>query len=85
MVQLLKIWEVVENNYTSQLSPDIREICDAYADGLNHYALLNPKKIVRGLFPVAGKDIVAGFVHRTPLMFGLDAVSYTHLTLPTKA
>lgn len=74
MVQLLKIWEVVENNYTSQLSPDIREICDAYADGLNHYALLNPKKIVRGLFPVAGKDIVAGFVHRTPLMFGLDDV-----------
>jgi len=74
MVQLLKIWEVVENNYTSQLSPDIREICDAYADGLNHYALLNPKKIVRGLFPIAGKDIVAGFVHRTPLMFGLDDV-----------
>ena len=74
MVQLLKIWEVVENNYTSQLSPDIREICDAYADGLNHYALLNPKKIVRGIFPVTGKDIVAGFVHRTPLMFGLDDV-----------
>ena len=74
MVQLLKIWEVVENNYTSQLSPDIREICDAYADGLNHYALLNPKKIVRGLFPIAGKDIIAGFVHRTPLMFGLDDV-----------
>ena len=74
MVQLLKIWEVVENNYTSQLSPDIREICDAYADGLNHYALLNPKKIVRGLFPITGKEIVAGFVHRTPLMFGLDDV-----------
>ena len=74
MVQLLKIWEVVENNYTSQLSPDIREICDAYADGLNHYALLNPKKIARGLFPITGKEIVAGFVHRTPLMFGLDDV-----------
>ena len=74
MVQLLKIWEVVENIYNTQLATDVREICEAYADGLNHYALLNPEKIVRGLFPITGKDIIAGFVHRTPLMFGLDNV-----------
>ncbi len=74
MVQLLRIWEVVDSNYDYQLSDDVKAICEAYADGVNHYAALHPDESVRGLFPVSGKDIVAGFVHRTPLMFGLDRV-----------
>ena len=74
MVQLLRIWEVVENHYEYDLAEDVRSICESYADGLNHYAFLHPNEVVRGLFPVSGKDIVAGFVHRTPLMFGLDRV-----------
>jgi len=74
MVQLLKIWEVVDNGYLKDLSKEVQAICEAYADGLNHYALLNPKKVIRGMFPVEGKDVIAGFVHRTPLMFGLDRV-----------
>ena len=73
MVQLLKINDVVNDNI-DQVSKDIVAICDAYADGLNHYALINPDKVIRGLFPVSGKDIIAGFVHRMPLMFGLDNV-----------
>tara|TARA_B110000438_G_scaffold82283_1_gene82071 strand:- start:2750 stop:3535 length:786 start_codon:yes stop_codon:yes gene_type:complete len=74
MVQLLKIWEVVENGYSKDLSKEVQEICEAYADGLNHYALRHQNEVIRGMFPVEGKDIVAGFVHRTPLMFGLDKV-----------
>ncbi|MEE3135202.1 MAG: acylase [Candidatus Neomarinimicrobiota bacterium] len=74
MVQLLRIWEVVESHYEYDLAEDVRSICEGYADGLNHYAVLHPNKVVKGLFPVSGKDIVAGFVHRTPLMFGLDRV-----------
>ena len=73
MVQLLKINDVVNNNI-DQVSNHISEICDAYADGLNHYALINPDKVIRGFFPVSGKDIIAGFVHRMPLMFGLDNI-----------
>ena len=73
MVQLLKINDVVNNNI-DQVSNNISEICDAYADGLNHYALINPDKVIRGFFPVSGKDIIAGFVHRMPLMFGLDNI-----------
>jgi acyl-homoserine-lactone acylase len=74
MVQLLRIWDVVDSNYDYQLSEDVKSICEGYADGVNHYAALHPDEVVRGLFPVSGKDIVAGFVHRTPLMFGLDNV-----------
>ena len=74
MVQLLKIWEVVNSRYSKDISKEVQAICEAYADGLNHYALLHPNEVIKGMFPVDGKDVVAGFVHRTPLMFGLDRV-----------
>ena len=74
MVQLLKIWQVVEDRYSKDISKEVQDICEAYADGLNHYALLHPNEVIRGMFPIDGKDVVAGFVHRTPLMFGLDKV-----------
>ena len=72
MVKLLKIWDTVEKNYEDGLSDDVIKISEAYADGINHYASLYPDKAFKGVFPVKGKDIVAGFIHRMPLMFGLD-------------
>jgi len=73
MVKMLKIWNIVEKNYES-LSDDVIKISEAYADGINHYANLYPEKVYKGILPVKGKDIVAGFIHRMPLMFGLDGV-----------
>ena len=72
MVKLLKIWDVVEKNYDNGISEDVIKISEAYADGINHYVSLYPDKAFKGVFPVEGKDIVAGFIHRMPLMFGLD-------------
>jgi len=73
MVHLLRIWDVVEAGYESDLSPETRAILEAYADGLNHYAALHPGEVLAGeLFPVTGQDIVAGSVHKSPLFFGLD-------------
>ncbi len=74
MVHLLRIWDVVEASYASELSPELRAICEAYADGLNHYAALHPQEALPGLFPATGKDIIAGSVHKSPLFFGLDKV-----------
>ncbi|RMD94378.1 MAG: acylase [Calditrichaeota bacterium] len=74
MVQLFRIWDVVNARYYLDLSPETRAVCEAYADGLNRYALLHPDKMIPGLFPVSGKDIVAGFVHKIPLFFGLHNV-----------
>ena len=74
MVHLLRIWDVVERNYATELSPEVRAICEAYADGLNHYAALHPGEALPGLFPATGKDVVAGSVHKSPLFFGLDRV-----------
>jgi acyl-homoserine-lactone acylase len=74
MVALLRVWDVVEARYEKDLSPEARAVCEAYADGINHYAALHPGAALPGLYPVRGQDVVAGFVHKLPLFFGLDRV-----------
>ena len=69
MVHLLEIWRKVESQYKSSLAPETRTLCEAYADGVNQYILDNPGEALPGVYPVNGKDIVAGFVHKTPLFF----------------
>jgi acyl-homoserine-lactone acylase len=55
------------------LSPATRRLLAAYAQGLNDYAAKHPGEArLRGLFPVNGQDIVAGFMLRSPFFFGLD-------------
>jgi len=63
---------LVDEKYDTDLTPETRAICDAYADGVNHYAALNPGKVTPGVWPATGKDIAAGFVMKTPLFFGMD-------------
>ncbi len=72
VVQLLRVWDVVHEKYESQLSAETRAVCEGYADGLNQFAGQNPELALPGLFPVSGKDVVAGFSLQTPLFFGLD-------------
>jgi penicillin amidase/acyl-homoserine-lactone acylase len=74
MVQLLRIPDVVEAGYERDLAPETRALCEAYADGINHYAALHPDEAMAALYPARGRDLVAGFVHKTPLFFGLDRV-----------
>ncbi len=55
------------------LAPRTRALVEAYAQGLNRYAERHPSELrLRGLFPVNGRDIVAGFALRSPFFFGLD-------------
>ena len=55
------------------LSPATRALVEAYAAGLNHYADTHASEVRLGrLFPVTGRDIVAGFALRSPFFFGLD-------------
>jgi acyl-homoserine-lactone acylase len=73
MVQLLRIWDVVNSRYESDLEPATRQLFEAYANGLNYYAALHTRQVLASdLFPVTGKDIVAASVHKSPLFFGLD-------------
>jgi acyl-homoserine-lactone acylase len=73
IVRLLRIRELVDEHYNEQLSPIVRAIVEAYADGLNLYRSEHPAEVWWNEAPVTGQDIVAGFVLRTPFMYGLDA------------
>lgn len=73
MVGLLRIWDTIGARYEVDLSPEARAMCEAYADGLNYYAALHPDQVLlASVFPVSGRDVVAGSVHKSPLFFGLD-------------
>jgi penicillin amidase/acyl-homoserine-lactone acylase len=72
LVSLLRVQDFVDAGYEKDLSPETRALCEAYAAGLNRYAALHPAAALPGLFPARGKDVVAGFVHKLPLFFGLE-------------
>ena len=81
MVHLLRIWDVVDEKYET-LDPSTQAVCQGYADGLNLYAAEHPDEAMAGLYPVHGKDVVAGFVHKLPLFFGIDGVLTKLFTPP---
>ena len=72
MVHLLRVWDAVDARYTTDLSPATRALCEAYAAGFNHYAALHPDEVLPGILPVRGQDVVAGYVHKLPLFYGMD-------------
>ncbi len=74
LVHLFRVWENVNARYASDLPPDVRRVVEAYADGVNYYAALHPDQVESGALPFTGKDIVAGFVFKTPFFYGLDGV-----------
>ncbi len=73
LVRLFRVWETVNARYEKDLPSDVRRIAEAYADGINYYAALHPEKVEPGLLPFTGKDVVAGFVFKTPFFYGLDS------------
>ena len=72
LIGLLGVWDTVNDNYEDKLAAEARELAEAYAAGLNAYVAENPEEAWPGLFPASGQDIVAGFVFKTPLFYGLD-------------
>jgi acyl-homoserine-lactone acylase len=74
LVRLLRIWETVDAKYEKDIPPDLRQVLDGYADGVNYYAVLHPDRVERGLLPFTGKDVVAGFAFKLPFFYGLDRV-----------
>jgi penicillin amidase/acyl-homoserine-lactone acylase len=82
LVHLFRVWETVNAHY-GELPADVRRVVEAYADGVNYYAALHPSKVKSGLLPLTGRDIVAGFVFKTPFFYGLDT-TLKDLTAPSR-
>jgi len=72
LVRAMKVREFVDAGYESALSEAVRAVCEAYADGANHYAALHTDEwLSPRLFPVTGKDVVTGFAFRMPFFYML--------------
>lgn len=74
LIQLMGVWEAVDEGYNSQISQQTRDIAQAYADGINLYAAKHPEQVSNLVLPVTGKDLVAGFTFKLPLFYGFDKV-----------
>ena len=72
LVGLLGARELDAARYTLDLSPAVRAVLEAYADGLNYYAATHLEQIRTRFEPATAQDIVTGFVLTSPLFFGLD-------------
>jgi acyl-homoserine-lactone acylase len=72
-VNLLRVREMVDERYEKDLSPHVRGIIEAMAEGVNSYARLHPEEVlVKKAFPASPKDIVAGYVLAESLLSGVD-------------
>jgi len=72
VVQLLRIRELVAARYEQDISSNVKALLEGYAAGLNLYAAQHPTRVWNDVLPVTPEDVVAGFVLRTPFMYGLD-------------
>ncbi len=83
LVKWLDIWATIDANYETHLGPDTRAYLEAFADGINYYAIKFPEKVSIDVFPVSGKDLVAGYMIQHLLFYGLDS-TLKELNLPTR-
>jgi penicillin amidase/acyl-homoserine-lactone acylase len=72
LIRQLRVWETVEAAYETDIAPEVRAILEAYAAGVNLYAVEHPDATPKAMLPVTGRDLAAGFVFRTPFFYGLE-------------
>ena len=73
-VHLLNFWNTIEERYESEVADDVKLLCDGYAAGINLFLDDFPDQRKKQLSNLTGRDVIAGFCHKMPLMFGLDGV-----------
>ena len=73
-VHLMNFWDMVDNRYEDEIPMDIKMLCRGYAAGLNKFLEDFSDKDLKLIPDITEKDIIVGFSHRMPLMFGLDGI-----------
>jgi len=73
IIHLLRIPELVQAKYESDLSPAFKKLLEGYAAGLNAYATAHPKEVLlKKIFPVTPKDMVQYSVLQLCVLSGAD-------------
>ena len=74
LIAWLGIWDTLETAYDTELEQRTRDYVEAFADGINFYAATHPDETNLDLYPISGKDIVAGYMFRHTMFYGLSDV-----------
>ena len=73
IIHLMRIPELVEEKYDSDLSPDFKRLLEGYAAGMNAYAKKHPGEILmKKIFPVTPKDMIQYSVLQLCVLSGAD-------------
>lgn len=72
LIRLLDVWGTIDARYSRDVPSDVKALAEAYVAGLNLYAAHHPDDTWQGLAPFKAEDVIAGFVFKTPLFYGLD-------------
>ena len=62
LIKALNIRNLIENNYTEVLSPEVRAVIKGYTTGLNYWQSVNNNNEYKSIFPITEYDVVSGFV-----------------------
>ena len=71
ILQAFRVREFVHEKYAT-ISPDVRAVVEAYAEGATHAAALHPERSEGVVLPVTGEDIVAGATFKSPFFYEFD-------------
>lgn len=72
LIAALGVWPAIDEKYERDLVPATKALVEAYADGINLFCAEQCGRCAPGAAPVSGRDVIAGFVARTPFFYGLD-------------
>ena len=73
-VHAMNFWGMVNDRYDQEIPPDVKILCEGYAAGINKFVSDFPERKKKAFKKVTAKDIVVGFSHRMPMMFGIDGI-----------
>ena len=74
LISAMRVRETFLEKYESDLSPKVRAVLDAYADGINFYCAEKPRRCTKGFAPLTGREVASAPKTRGPFVFGLDDV-----------
>lgn len=73
IIHLMRIKELVEEKYETDISPAYKRVLEGYATGLNAYAAKHPKEVLlKKLFPITPKDMLQYGVLQLCVLSGAD-------------
>lgn len=73
LVEWLDARAHVVNHLDKQITPALRAHLQAYADGVNYYAALNPDEMNPAYFPMTVEDLATGFSLQHLLFYGFES------------